>query len=137
MTLRKSPGGGPMRLQTGSFDRFRREFNEVRPHEALDQRTPASRYTPSLRTSPAVLSDPAYPTGWRKLRVCGSGNVELRGERVQIHKMLVGELVGLEPLDDERWGVYFGPQRLGEVDTSAAKPRLQRPSAEPSPARAP
>ncbi len=101
------------------FDRFRREFNEVRPHEALDQRTPASQYTPSLRALPAIVGDPTYTPGWRKLRVCGSGNIEMRGHRVQIHKMLVGELVGLEPVDDDRWAVFFGAQRLGEIDVSA------------------
>jgi putative transposase len=31
------------------FDRFRREFNVERPHEALGNATPASIYTPSLR----------------------------------------------------------------------------------------
>jgi hypothetical protein len=85
---------------------------------------------------PAVVGDPAYAPGWRKLRVCGSGGVEMRGHRVQIHKMLAGELVGLEPVDDGRWAVFFGPQRLGEIDESSAKPRL-RPVSESLPARTP
>jgi hypothetical protein len=38
--------------QQARFDEWRREFNEVRPHEALGQKTPASYYEPSARRYP-------------------------------------------------------------------------------------
>jgi transposase InsO family protein len=38
------PPANTLRGQQRRFDRFRKEFNEERPHEALGQLTPASRY---------------------------------------------------------------------------------------------
>lgn len=115
------------------LDRFRREYNELRPHESLGQTTPASHYSPSLRAAPAVLADPTYAEDWRTLRVGAQGKIELRGRRVCLHAMLTGERVGLEPLEEHRWAVFFGPVRLGVIDTSAPKPRLQPSPREPSP----
>lgn len=51
------------------MDRFRGEFNELRPHEALGQTTPASHYRPSSRRVPATLPDPVYADDWKSLRV--------------------------------------------------------------------
>jgi transposase InsO family protein len=34
--------------QQDRFDKFVSEFNEERPHEALDMKTPAEIYAPSL-----------------------------------------------------------------------------------------
>ena len=39
--------------QQRCFDRWRQEYNTLRPHEALDDATPASGYTPSPRPYPA------------------------------------------------------------------------------------
>jgi putative transposase len=36
------------RRQQNAFDRFRRQYNDERPHEALGDQTPASYYTASL-----------------------------------------------------------------------------------------
>ena len=107
------------------FDRFRREYNELRPHESLGQTTPASHYAPSSRMGAGVLADPVYPAGWRALRVSKPGKIEVHGHPMHLHAMLVGERVGLEPLDEHRWAVFFGPVRLGLIDTSVPKPRLQ------------
>ncbi len=41
--------------QQRALNRFRRSFNEERPHEALGQRTPASVYRASPRAYPAAL----------------------------------------------------------------------------------
>jgi transposase InsO family protein len=106
-------------------DRFRQVFNWERPHEALGQTTPASHYTPSLRPMPAELQDPTYAEGWKKLRVSSSGRIQWAGKRIVIHRLLVDELIGLEPVDDHRWTVFFGPVRLGMMDVAADKPRLR------------
>ena len=49
------------RAQQRELDRFRQDFNHVRPHEALDMQTPASVYEPSLRPYPARLPEIQYP----------------------------------------------------------------------------
>jgi hypothetical protein len=48
--------------QQRAFDRFRTEYNEERPHEALGQEVPASLYRPSLRSYPRQLPEQEYPT---------------------------------------------------------------------------
>jgi len=45
----------PCAAQQRAFDLFRREYNTVRPHEWLNQDTPASRYAPSRRPYPGRL----------------------------------------------------------------------------------
>lgn len=106
------------------LDRFRCEFNELRPHEALGQTTPHTHYWPSERALPAVLVDPVYKEGTRKLRVSNAGKVVLRGKNLYLHRMLGAQQVGLEALGEERWSVYFGPRLLGDVDLSLSKPRI-------------
>ncbi|MBX7119383.1 MAG: integrase core domain-containing protein [Gemmatimonadaceae bacterium] len=44
-----------MRAQQRAFDRFRDEYNEVRPHEALGMETPASRYAASAHPYPSRI----------------------------------------------------------------------------------
>ena len=60
------------------FDGFRIEFNHVRPHEALGQETPASKYQPSVRPYPETSPAPEYPGHFELRRVDRSGH---RGPR--------------------------------------------------------
>ena len=52
--------------QQDRFDSFREEFNHERPHEALDQETPASLYTPSPRPFPKRLPKMEYPAHFER-----------------------------------------------------------------------
>ena len=55
------------------FDVFRAEFNEERPHEALDQKTPASVYVASLCPMPSCLPSPEYAAHLEVRRVSHDG----------------------------------------------------------------
>jgi len=48
------------RGQQRELDRFRDDYNHVRPHEALGMQTPASVYEPSPREYPAKVPEPEY-----------------------------------------------------------------------------
>lgn len=48
------------------FDRFRREYNEIRPHEALDDRVPVERYLPSQRTYSGETPGLDYPAHFER-----------------------------------------------------------------------
>src|SRR6266498_3887832 len=48
--------------QQEAFDVWRKEYNEIRPHEALGQEPPANYYEPSLRRYPEEAPDPEYPS---------------------------------------------------------------------------
>ncbi|NIM21254.1 MAG: DDE-type integrase/transposase/recombinase, partial [Candidatus Latescibacteria bacterium] len=55
------PPRASFRAQQRAFDRFREEYNEIRPHEALGQEVPASHYRPSNRPYPRELPQIDYP----------------------------------------------------------------------------
>jgi len=102
--------------QQSAFDGFRQEYNEVRPHEALGQRTPASVYVPSPRPYPETLPEMAYPTSFAVRAVRTAGEIKWRNELVFVSEALVGELVGIEDVDEGIWRVHFGPRVLGLLD---------------------
>jgi transposase InsO family protein len=52
---------GSCAAQQRNFDAFRREYSEERPHERLEQATPASHYRVSARPYPDRL--PPLETG--------------------------------------------------------------------------
>jgi transposase InsO family protein len=39
------PPGNNIQLQQRKFNKFRKEYNEIRPHEALEMKTPAMVHT--------------------------------------------------------------------------------------------
>jgi transposase InsO family protein len=64
--------------QQARFDRFRREYNDERPHEALHYSTLASLYRPSPRSLPIQLPAPTYPGHYVVRRVSHAGTVRFR-----------------------------------------------------------
>lgn len=56
------PPSGSMRAQQRAFDRFRLEYNEQHPHEALGQRFPAEHYRRSYRPLPQPYWVATSPT---------------------------------------------------------------------------
>ena len=114
------------RAQQLAFDRFRHEYNDVRPHEALAQQTPSSRYTTSRRVMPASLSSPEYPETMMVRRVAPNGGVSWQGQDVYISELLCGEPVGLEPIGDDQWRMHYGPVVLAELTMCGKELRLDK-----------
>ena len=110
------PPAHTMRGQQRRFNRFVDEFNTVRPHEALNDETPATLYTPSTRELPSRLPDIEYPGHFERRLVSRNGGFRWNSTRVPITHTLEGQYVGLEEVDDGLWDVYFGPVRLGQMD---------------------
>lgn len=89
-----------------ALERFRNDYNSVRPHEALDFRTPASVYRPSPRLFSDDLCDPDYPDHFEVRCLKANGCTKVNGAEFVIGAVLRGECVGLEPLDDGLWHVW-------------------------------
>jgi transposase InsO family protein len=94
------------RAQQRRFDEFRREYNEVRPHEALGQKTPSSKYYVSPRVFPERVPEPEYP-GMKVRRVQQHGEFYWKHQSVFLTETLYGESIGLEAIDDRYWLVHF------------------------------
>ena len=99
--------------QQRCFDRWRQEYNTLRPHEALADATPASVYRPSPRPYPARLPPLEYPGHYEVRRVSRNGGIRWHKHWVNVSQTLGEEYVGLVEIDDGEWEVYFGPLRLG------------------------
>jgi putative transposase len=99
--------------QQRACDRWRQEFNHVRPHEALQGKTPAELY----RSSPTKLKPraPVYPAAWTVRRVSSSGHVGL----YFVSSALAGQTIALEPLDALRWRVWFHLVSLDTIEFAA------------------
>jgi len=102
------PAAANRRAQQRAFDRFRREYNEERPHEALGMQTPAAVYGCSQRTYPERVPEPDYESGMLVRRVYPHGQFFWQGRDVFLTKALAGETIGLEALDERYWCVHFG-----------------------------
>lgn len=111
------PPAANRRAQQRVFDRFMKEYNQQRPHEALGMRTPAECYTPSLRLYPARLPRPEYPERMRVRTVYPGGQFFWNYHDVFLSKVLAGERIGLLPIDDRFWRVYFAAFPIACLDT--------------------
>ena len=114
------PPAANRRAQQKAFDRFRQQFNEERPHEALEQKTPASCYhccRAPIRID--FLNRNTAPT-WPK-RVYPDGTFFWKGTQIFISKCLGGEFIGMEQTDDRYWDVHFAtfPLRASIVISSS------------------
>jgi putative transposase len=104
------------RAQQRRFDRFTREYNHDRPHEALGDQPPASCYTPSRRRLPAVAPSVDYPGHFEVRRVSSNGCISWNDTAVFLTESLAGDDVGFEAVDDALWTIYFSTVALARFD---------------------
>ena len=117
-----SPPAVTARAQQRAFDRFRRDYNELRPHEALAMQI-ACRRLPELATR---LSGSDAGTGIRcglQGTSCGNSKVNFcwKSERVFLGTVFEGERVGLLPRDDRYYTIYFGQFPIVRLDSRELK----------------
>lgn len=101
-----------------AFDRWRHVYNHDRPHEALGQEVPASRYRPSRRSMPRQLPEPEYLPG-DVVRTVGTtkGYVSFKGRLWRVGDAFCGERVALRPLaGDGEFGIFFGSRQIASLD---------------------
>ena len=109
------PAGANILQQQAAFDTFVKEFNTVRPHEALDMKAPADMYAPSSRAY-AGLPDLHYPFHDRDILVTNCGRICMLRKRINISHVLAGQRLGIKEVDDGIWLVSFMRYDLGYID---------------------
>jgi hypothetical protein len=120
------PPKADLAAQQKAFDHFQQEYNHERPHEALEQRPPASLYSPSEREYPECLPEPrGYPDEWQKRVVRKGGQIKWKGHDISVGGALWGQQIGLQPVGEALWAVYFENLELGIFDERLG--RIQRP----------
>jgi transposase InsO family protein len=109
------------RAQQRELDRFRRDYNQVRPHEALDMQTPAALYEPSLRSYPVRVPDIEYPDNMEVRMVKSHGHFRWKKHDVFLSEVLWGEPIGLLPTVDGTYTVHFAHLPLAQFDARSCK----------------
>lgn len=109
-----SPPAASLREQLERLRKFQRLYNEERPHQALDNATPAECYQASSRHFDGVLREPVYDDQQGVRRVRRNGEIRLSGNMIYISAALIGEPIGLAEHDDG-WIVSYGPIELGTI----------------------
>jgi len=99
--------------QQRRLDRWRQEFNHVRPHQALGGRTPAELYLPSSRKAAAPF---CYPPRMQVKRVQPGGCLWFNGTRYFFSAALGGQEVGIELSDAFHARVWFHDHDLGLLE---------------------
>lgn len=117
--------------QQRRFDDFRTEYNELRPHEALGQAPPATRFTPSPRPFPERLPDLVYPDADAVRWVRPNGALRWHSQEVYVSATLARQPVGLTQVGDGDWQLRFGPIHLGILDERTGRLTPARAPAPP------
>jgi len=98
-------------------DRFRADYNLVRPHEGIGMATPASRYAPSPRPFPEQLPALEYAPGDLVRKVQDKGEIWVRGRPYRVGAAFRGESIALRPTADGTiWDVHYAHHRITTLD---------------------
>ena len=118
LTLKKEatrPAGANFLQQQAKFDDFIAEFNNERPHEALEMKYPAEIYMPSVRAYQGI-PEPYYPFHDKTVMVTSCGRLCFYRKKIDLSLSLAGQAVGIKEVDNGIWLVSFMDYDLGYID---------------------
>lgn len=101
------PPAATMEGQQDLFDQFCEDYNNVRPHQALDDEVPSSRYQQSERKMPDRIEEPTYPGHYEVRKTSDKGTIRLKSKEIFLSHALKGEYVGLEEIQFGIWDIMF------------------------------
>ena len=111
----RSRAGAEQWLTQGWLNNFRHEYNQLRPHEALGMRTPASLWRPSSRVYDPNPQPWDYGTGAELRKVGGQGHIYIGDRPWRVSQALASHTVRLERIE-QRVLVYFCRTLVQEID---------------------
>lgn len=122
------PASINLRAQQQRFDRWKRDFNQERPHEALQMQCPRDVYQASNRTFDEGIKTNLYDPSAELKRVNQSGFISVDGKSIFVGEALEGMEVELRRVPKaDAITIYFANIELGECP-AASSGRL-RPTA--------
>ncbi len=103
------------------IDEWRTEYNTIRPHEALNYKTPSEVYTPSPVKYMGDIDEIIYPFNFLTRKVSSHGSIKIHKTDVYISSALAGYNIGLEINEYNRLNVWFNKFLIGEIDLQSYK----------------
>ena len=112
-------------VRTGDDDAFRQDtlrwrqsYNRDRPHEALGDESPMTRWHPSDRPRPEQLPPVAYDAGATLRRVSKRGDLSWQNRRIVVGEGLAGEAVRIEETQAQLC-VYYSWKQVRAIPLNA------------------
>lgn len=121
-----NPAKANLSAQQRAFNHFRGEYNHERPHDALKDRCPGELFNPPLKPYPERLPTVHYTEEYTVRRVRTDGTIKWQGHLIYLASALAREPVGLRPIGNDLWQLYYARLALGVLDGRLL--RIIRPS---------
>lgn len=116
------PPGKDLKQQQSMLNTFVKEYNNVRPHEALEMETPAKVHEFSNVTYPENIEEFDYPHHVKVMNVVTSGAIRWKSYYwVYLSRGLIGKKVGLEEIGNGIWRVFYRNVFLGYFNEKEMK----------------
>jgi transposase InsO family protein len=97
------------------FDDWREKYNCIRPHEAIDFKTPAELYSPSNKEYPEEIKAYEYDLTDIKRRV-DKGIISFKNKEIKVGRAFSGEYVALrKSTKEETYDIYFCNQLIRTI----------------------
>ena len=113
------PPAASLRGQQQKFDRFREEFNQERPHEALGPW--GEVYQASNRALPKRIEPYEYLAHYLMRRVSRAGTIRVFHKQIFVNNTLHEDYVGLEEVDDGVYDLYWCFYQIGRYELKTNK----------------
>jgi len=120
------PAAFDLRAQQRRLNKFVREYNHVRPHEALEMKTPSNIHDFSTRPFLERIPKFEYDTKFRTLKVTQNGAIRWKSYYwVYLTAALKGKHVGIKELGNGIWKVFYREVLLGYFDENNLRNKEQ------------
>lgn len=114
--------------QQQRFRRWKKEFNEQRPHEALGMRFPSEIYQSSSKRLDETIKTELYDLGVKTCKVSPSGHITHRGNKCFVGEAFRGMKVSVDESLKAGWSlICYANVKLGWLEASP-NARLRPPA---------
>ena len=123
LTLKREatkPAAANVLQQQARFDAFVQQYNQDRPHQALDMKVPADIYVRSARVYRG-LEELRYPFHDGTFTVTQCGRICFKGQKVNLSQVFAGQHVGVTQVGERIWLVTFMHYDLGYFDDETCR----------------
>jgi transposase InsO family protein len=97
------------------FDAWREKYNCIRPHEAINFKTPAELYWPSNKEYPEKMETYEYNISYIKRKV-DKGIISFKNKEIKVGRAFSGEYVALKKSQkDDSYEIYFCNQLIRTI----------------------
>lgn len=111
------PSAFDLKAQQRRLNHFVKEYNNIRPHEALDMKTPADVHDFSTRPFPERISNFDYDSKYKVLKVTKNGSIRWKSYYwVYVTAALMDKYVAIEDKGNGIWKVFYRDVLLGFFD---------------------